>query len=92
LRVRVSGPAASDVEAAFRFLNERNPRAARAVRSAIRNTIRSLRRMPNRGRVSVLPDLREIVVTGAPYVVIYAVEARAVTVMRVRHTSQDPQP
>ncbi len=48
--------------------------------------------MPNRGRVSVLPDLREIVVTGAPYVVIYAVEARAVTVMRVRHTSQDPQP
>lgn len=48
--------------------------------------------MPNRGRVSVLPGLREIVVTGAPYVVIYAVEARAVTVMRVRHTSQDPQP
>lgn len=48
--------------------------------------------MPNRGRVSVLPDLREIVVPGAPYVIVYAVEADAVTVLRIRHTSQDPSP
>lgn len=92
MRVLVSGPATEDLAAAFQYLSQQNPRAARSVRSAIRRTIRSLAQMPSRGRPSSTLDLREVVVRGTPYIVIYGVVARQVTVYRIRHTRQDPAP
>ena len=59
---------------------------------AIERTVDSLAEFPNRGRVGQLPGTREIVVRGAPYVVAYAVTDEMVTVLRIRHTRQDPSP
>ena len=92
MRVHVTGPASADIDATFRFLTERSPHAARATRTAIRNAILSLRQMPLRGRSSVAPGTREIVVPKTPYVIVYDVKPEAVRILRIRHVSQDPSP
>ena len=82
----------ADLISAFQYVKNRNARAARATRSAVRQAIRSLDQFSNRGRPSRITGLREIVVRGTPYVVVYRVEADLVTVLRIRHSSQDPSP
>jgi addiction module RelE/StbE family toxin len=92
LKLEVARAADRELQAAFEYLRERNPRAARAVRSAIRRTILGLRRFPERGRPGSLDGTRELVVRGAPYAIVYSVSGDTIFVARIRHTSQDPQP
>ena len=90
--VRISKPAAADLRSAVAFIQHESPRAANRVRLAVERTVDSLADFPNRGREGQLRGTREIVVRGAPYVVAYAVTDEVVTVLRIRHTRQDPSP
>ena len=92
MRIEITHAAQGDLSAAFRFLAERSPNAGRRVRSAIRRAILGLAQFPNRGRHGVVPDTRELLVPGAPYVLVYVVGEDALTVLRVRHVRQDPSP
>ena len=92
MKVEVSDAARRDLAAAFVYLAERNPRAARATRSAIRNAILGLRQFPNRGRPAESPGTRELIVGKTPYVVVYSVSASVIFIARIRHTKQDPIP
>jgi toxin ParE1/3/4 len=92
LRLEISRTAHRELEAAFEYLNTRNPRAARSVRSALRSAMLSLLRLPGRGRPGRVEGTRELVVRGAPYVLVYLVRNGAVFIVRIRHTSQDPSP
>lgn len=92
MRVEIARAANRELQAAFDYLRSRNPGAARAVRSAVRRAILSLREFPQRGRPATLAGTRELVVRGAPYVIVYSVRQETVFVARIRHTSQDPSP
>lgn len=92
MRLEVAQAAIRDLQAAFDYLRERNPLAARSTRSAIRRAILSLEHFPERGRRGVIEGTRELVVRGAPYVIVYSVAGDTIFVARVRHTSQDPSP
>jgi toxin ParE1/3/4 len=91
LKLYLSARAEAQLEAAYHFIHAENPTAARKVRSAIRTAILSLRSLPHRGRASIIEGYRELVVRGAPYVIVYRVADGEVRVMQVRHTSQDPR-
>jgi toxin ParE1/3/4 len=90
--VRISKPAAAEWDSAVAFLRRESSRAADAVHFAIERTVDSLANLPNRGRPGQIPGTRELIVRGAPYVVAYTVAGEVVTVLRIRHTSQDPSP
>ena len=92
MKIEVSAAARKDLAAAFDYLAERNPKAAQATRSVIRNAILGLKQLPNRGRPGQIDGTRELLVRGTPYVIIYSVSDEDVLVARIRHTSQDPSP
>lgn len=92
MKIEIARAADRELEAAFDYLRDRNPSAARRVRSAIRRAILSLRQLPHRGRHGSLAGMSELVVSGTPYVVVYEVRVDVIFVARIRHTSQDPAP
>lgn len=90
MNVEISARALAELDAAFAFLNQDNPRAADAMRAAIAKAISSLETLPNRGRPGRVSDTRELLVKGAPYVVVYGVNSEVVNIFNIRHTSQNP--
>ncbi len=89
MKLIVSRAAAADLERLSSFLAETNPAAASRAATTLRNAIRSLDTMPERGRPSKLPNTRELIVPfgRSAYVVRYAysIENREIIVLRVWH-------
>jgi toxin ParE1/3/4 len=77
------------LDAHYDYLAARNPKAARLVFTRIVATAKRLRQFPQSGRPGQLEGTRELVVPGFPYVIVYRVDAAAVEILRVFHTSQD---
>jgi toxin ParE1/3/4 len=88
LIVEVSARARAEFAAAVDYLLDENPRAAERINAAIERAIGSLADMPGRGRNGRIDGTRELIVRGAPYLVVYSVGQVAVTVLSIRHTSR----
>ena len=73
------------------FIASKNPAAARMVRHRIRSTVLRLLDFPQSGRTGQVPGTRELVVANLPYIVVYRVSGDAVEILRVFHTSQEPE-
>lgn len=67
------------------YIAERNPAAARRTAIRILTAIDRLARHPNLGRPGRVPDTRELVVPGTPYLVPYRVRGDAVQILRIFH-------
>lgn len=76
----------------FQFLREQNPDAACRVRDRIVETVQRLKRFPESGRAWRLPETRELVVPGLPYIVIYELGEERVIVLTLFHTSRQFPP
>ncbi len=61
--------------------------AARIVRRIV-TAVDQLGSHPASGRIGRVPDTRELVVTGTPYIVPYRVRGDAVEILRVFHTAR----
>lgn len=64
-----------------------NPAAARAVVQRVQARIRDLAVFPEQGRAT-LRGLRELVITGTPYLAVYRVSETEVLILRVLHGRQ----
>ena len=92
MKVTVTAFATARFETSLGYLRSESLRAAERVRASVDAAIDSLASMPARGRLGPIPGTRELVVRGTPFVIVYEVTADAVTILRIRHTSQDPSP
>jgi toxin ParE1/3/4 len=81
--------ALEDLASARRFIAERNPAAVRRVFAAIITAVEKLPAMPNIGRPGRVTGTRELVVTGTPYIVAYAVIDRQLAVLAVIHGARE---
>lgn len=90
--VEVSARARAEFAAAISYLLDENPLAAERLNAAIERAIDSLADMPNRGRRGRIDGTRELIVRGAPYVVVYSVGPEAIRVLSVRHNSRGNAP
>ena len=90
--VNVAERADAELSSAVAFLRQSNPRAADSLHLAVERALDSLEQFPNRGRSGSIEGTRELVVRGAPYVIVYSVSGDEVFVARIRHASQDPSP
>jgi toxin ParE1/3/4 len=74
------------------YIHQHNPRAASKIQAEVIRRVASLERFPRSGRVGRQTASRELVVTGTPYVVIYAIDGDVIQILHVVHTSQQWPP
>jgi toxin ParE1/3/4 len=69
-----------------------DPDAAARLAARIVTLVETLKTHPYLGRAGAQPGIRELVVGGTPYVVLYRVGAKRVTIQTVWHGAQRKQP
>ena len=89
IRIRWTPPAAADLEAIKRYLDMHYPQFSRPTVRKLYDGIRSLKAMPERGRIGLRPGTREIIFHPLPCIVVYRLHAQAVEILRIYHGAQD---
>lgn len=87
--IRWSPAAASDLEEIHNYLDEHHPTFVQTTIRKLYDAARSLKQMPQRGRIGLKPGTREMVLSPLPYIIVYGVEAEMVHIFRVLHASKD---
>jgi plasmid stabilization system protein ParE len=89
MKLIVSRAAAVDLKRLHSFLAKKNPAAATRAAQILESAIQSLDTMPERGRPSGLPNIRELIVPfgRSAYVLRYAysIENHEIVVLRIWH-------
>lgn len=88
MKLEWSEAARQDMNALFAYLDARNPQAADKTEAAIFATVEELLVFPKVGRLGRVQGTRELIVTGTPYLLIYALNAETVFIVRVLHGAQ----
>ena len=89
MRIRWTSTAAEDFARVIDRIRADNSAAAQRVARSIYEGIALLRKMPNRGRIGLAEDTRELIFPPWPYIVVYEIIEDQVQVLRIRHASQD---
>ena len=83
--------AADDLEEISNYLYLHHPSFAASTVLRLYDAAKSLKTFPYTGRVGKKNGTRELVLAPLPYLLIYAVDADSVHILRFMHTSQDWQ-
>lgn len=70
------------------YIAKDDPNAAERLAMRIVAVVESLRIHPHLGRAGMEPDIRELVVGGTPYIILYKVRANRVTIRTIWHGAQ----
>lgn len=73
----------------LKYLKNLNPHAAKRMRARIKQRLTRLKHAPFTGRPSRQPGIRELVITGTPYIAVYETAGDTITILQFFHTSQD---
>jgi addiction module RelE/StbE family toxin len=85
MKVVYRARARADLAAIHEYIHERSPKAAKDVVRRIRIAVARLQDFPSLGRPGRFPGVRELVVSGLPYIVVYRLEADRVEIVGVFH-------
>jgi toxin ParE1/3/4 len=88
VRVRWLDQAVEDLKTVRAYIARHNPSGAADVAQRIRDAVRILGDYPAAGRAGRVPNTREHVVAGTPYILPYRVRAESVEILRVLHGAQ----
>ena len=69
------------------YIAENNPNAGQRAVERVRAAVNQLAEYPNMGRIGRVPQTRELVVAGTPWVVVYRI-GDSIEIIRVLHGSQ----
>jgi toxin ParE1/3/4 len=70
------------------YIARDNPDAAERVATRIIAVVEALRIHPCLGRAGAEPGFRELVIGGTPYIVLYRVKGKQVTILTIWHGAQ----
>ena len=88
MKVVWTKPGLADLNAVASYLIRENPPAAVRILERISRQTDDLAHWPYRGRVGRIPDTRELVVTGTPYIVPYRVQRDRIDILAVIHAAR----
>ena len=77
--------ALGDLKDAGAFIADENPQAARAMAQRIREAVEYLLNHPALGRAGRVRGTRELVVSGAPFIIVYRTRYDQIQILRVLH-------
>jgi len=89
MRVRWTTTAADDLAHIVERIRQDNPAAAQRVAKRIYTAVAELSGFPQRGRIGLADNTRELVFPPWPYIAVYEIIEDQVQVLRIRHASQD---
>ena len=91
MRLRYTSRAEADLLSILTYIERERPSAARNVVLRIRKSVASLTDFPRSAREGRRPGVREKVVRGLPYVIVYRVDdhAREIVVLNVIHGARN---
>ena len=90
MRVRWTPEALSQLREARQYIAEDDPKTAKRVAAVIRGAADQLGFHPRAGRPGRVEGTRELVISGTPYILVYAVLTEEVAVLTVLHGAQLP--
>lgn len=70
------------------YVAQDKPEAAERLAIRIVAMVETLRNHPHLGRIGAEPGIRELVIAGTPYIVLYRVQGRRVVVSTIWHAKQ----
>jgi len=85
MRIEWSERATRDLRDVRRYIARNDPRAAKAVALKILEGIERLVEFPASGRPGRLPNTRELIIPGTPFIIPYSVSADVVRILAVIH-------
>ncbi len=88
MRVRYTPRAFSDLEAIRKYIEQRNPPAARRVVTLIEKIIAGLTDFPEAGQRSDEHDVRVIFATRYPYRIYYRLISDEILILHIRHVAR----
>ena len=69
-----------------------NPGAAERLATRLVAMVEALRIHPYLGRAGTEPGIRELVIGGTPYIVLYRARGKRVTILTIQHGAQRKEP
>ena len=88
MRIKWLRAALRNLDAEAEYIARDNPAAAGRVVQKIRTTVNLLAEQPALGRPGRVPNTRELVISGTPYLVPYRVRGQVIEVLRVLHAAR----
>ena len=88
MRLQYRAQALADIDAIYRFIEQRSPSGARSVLNAIYASIHLIAEHPLSYQRTDDPDIRVHVVRRYRYKIFYSVTGETVEIIHVRHTSR----
>ena len=88
MKIRISPEAEQDLIEIFDYILVDNPLAAEKTLDVIYREIRYLCEHPNLGRVGRVSGTRELVLSGAPFIVPYQVKKNTLEILRIYHSAR----
>jgi toxin ParE1/3/4 len=93
LRISWTKVASQDLDSLYNYIFLDNPKAAAKMVKRIVNVIEEhLADNPRMGHSGRLPNTRQLVVSGTPYIIIYRVNKEKLEIIRVLHGAQQWPP
>lgn len=89
MRLIWSAQARRDLKDIGMYIARNNRQAAVAMIKRIVATAESLIDFPEMGQRGRVSDTRELIVPGAPYIVVYRLGVRAIRIIAIMHTSRE---
>lgn len=91
MRIVWTDQAKNDLSEQIRYIAVRDRDAARRQRARVHEAVSNLRDTPRMGRPGSLEDTRELVISGTPYVIVYALVNDVIEIYHVYHGRQNWQ-
>ena len=88
MHVKWTSNARRDLFSVEAFISRDNPTAAIETVMKIIEAVESLSSHSNMGRPGRVPDTRELVIPGLPFIIPYSVSKSSIVILRVHHTSR----
>lgn len=90
MRLRLTGPAARQLDRVLTHIAQHNPQGARNVQERIQAVMHLLLQHPQAGHGTARPGIRRFVASPYPYALTYRATESEIVVLGVRHTSRRP--
>jgi toxin ParE1/3/4 len=88
VHIKWTSKARRDLFSVETYISQDNPTAAVETVLKIIAAVESLSRFADKGRPGRVPDTRELVIPGLPYIVPYRIRDSIIVVLRVYHASR----
>ncbi len=87
MKIRWLEDSIKDLTALRQYIAQENPTAARRVAQRIIQSVNLLLDQPSIGRAGRVPNSRELVVTGTPFLVPYRIKNNTIEILRILHSA-----